>query len=429
MRDAYPRDLAAFVKKAWGPSRSLPALEHLEALLSISYHTSLLREEARPIQFRLLVCSPDILPPADGPPRGLHRLVFVKPRRLNRNELRRLSPAADYYRSLVGVHLNQERKWIIWGLAHSGLLWADALNGGARVPPDLPQVPVVHVVGPSHMTVCRGSRELATLQGGRLTTPLMQVLQSDWLTRLFAEFRAELVEQHQARRENDDPDKQWPPIDESFPRMLVASFMNRLINAMRLTSSGSTVIFVPNDRAEQFSGDNAYIDFKYRFTPHATRRRFSVITEAILRHLAEAFKGTQEALGWSHYVNSVENCQLHQLDEAFTELAYLIAGLTAIDGAVILSRSFEILGFGAEITELSDVKRVARALDAEGDNVSVELTESQGMRHRSVYRLCNAVTSIMGLIISHDGELRFVKHREGRVIYWNQLAQPALDSE
>lgn len=426
MRDAYPRDLAVYVKHEWGKSRTLPALKHVEALLSICYQTSLMREETRPIQFRLLLCDPETLPAADGPPRGLHRLIFAKPRRFNRNELRRLSPATDYYRALIGVHLNAEKKWEIWGIIHSGVLWAEAMNGGAKDPPDLPQVPVVQVPGPSEITMCRGSQIIAILQGGRLSTPSADVLDSEWISRLFSEMRTEVLQQHQVARETAKATP-WAQLQDSFVSDLFRGFMKRLIRAMRDTSNGSSILFVPADRAEEFSADNRFFNFKYRFTPVATRRRFTWLILQILNGLAALHVGSENSVGWIDYVAASKKGQLQDLDEALSELAYLIASLTGIDGAVILTRSFEVLGFGAEITELSDVKRVARALDAEGEKVRLEATESQGMRHRSVYRLCNAVTSIAGLVISHDGELSFVKHREGRVTYWNQLAYAAID--
>ncbi len=427
MRDAFPRDLATYVKREWGKSRTLPSLKHVEALLSTCYHTSLLREESRPTRFRLLVCDPDSLPASDGPPRGLHRLIFVKPRRFNRNELRRLAPAVDFHRALIGVRLNTEKKvWEIWGIVHSGDLWAEAMNGGAMEPPDLPKVPVLQVAGPSELTMCRGSEIIATLQGGRLSKPSADVLDSEWMSRLFTEMRAEVYQVHQTARDSAKASA-WAPIREDFGNALFRGFMKRLIRAMREKSNGSSILFVPNERAEEFSSDNKFFNFKYRFTPVAPRRRFISLATQILNGLAGLHIGNEEPVGWAEYVMATKKGQLQDLDEAYSELAYLIASLTAIDGAVILSRNFEMLGFGAEITELSDVKRVARALDAEGEKVKLEATESQGMRHRSVYRLCNAVTSITGLVISHDGELRFVKHREGRVTYWNQLAHAAMD--
>ena len=108
-RDAYPADLALFVRERWDEERAgpLPDPDTLEALISACYQASLLREEERAVKFRVILCDPDRLPPNEGPPGGIHRLEFPEPRQFDIQEIRRLSPAADYYRSLIGVLLGR----------------------------------------------------------------------------------------------------------------------------------------------------------------------------------------------------------------------------------------------------------------------------------------------------------------------------------
>jgi hypothetical protein len=92
------------------------------------------------------------------------------------------------------------------------------------------------------------------------------------------------------------------------------------------------------------------------------------------------------------------------LDEALFEMAHLIAGLFAVDGAVVLTKRLELLGFGAEISgALEPVSVVARALDAESEQTEPESTDGVGTRHRSVYRLCQAVHDLIAVVISQDG--------------------------
>lgn len=114
-KHAYPDDLARFVREHWEDSSrdaegakderddSLPVAPVLEALLSTCYQASLLREEERPVTFRLIFANPDFFPEEEGPPEGLHRLEFSEPRPFDERELRRLSPAADFERSLIGA--------------------------------------------------------------------------------------------------------------------------------------------------------------------------------------------------------------------------------------------------------------------------------------------------------------------------------------
>ena len=65
-----------------------------------------------------------------------------------------------------------------------------------------------------------------------------------------------------------------------------------------------------------------------------------------------------------------------------------IVGLAAADGAVVMNKHNELLGFGGMISgRLPDVERVWRALDLEGEEVAEEGTGNVGARHRSAYRL------------------------------------------
>ena len=98
-----------------------------------------------------------------------------------------------------------------------------------------------------------------------------------------------------------------------------------------------------------------------------------------------------------------------------------MAALAAIDGAVVMTKRFELLGFGAEISgELPAVKTVFRALDLEGGRVAEESTDAVGTRHRSAYRLCNALPEAVAVAISQDGGARFVMRKDDSVVYWDQ---------
>jgi hypothetical protein len=107
---AYPSDLTARVLERWHQARGagennvpLPGATDLAAILSVCYHATLLREEGRPVTFRLAMSDPGAFDAAVGPPSGFHRLVFARPLPLDQHELRRLSPAVAFSRSLIGT--------------------------------------------------------------------------------------------------------------------------------------------------------------------------------------------------------------------------------------------------------------------------------------------------------------------------------------
>src|SRR5579883_3102541 len=114
----YPRHLAERVRASW-PADGRPLPRSLDALLDTAYHASLLRDEERPVACRILVIPPGELPQHDGPPAGLLPLVFAAPRRFDEDELRRLSPAANFHRALVGLEDGETGQLITWGLLQS----------------------------------------------------------------------------------------------------------------------------------------------------------------------------------------------------------------------------------------------------------------------------------------------------------------------
>jgi DNA integrity scanning protein DisA with diadenylate cyclase activity len=125
-------------------------------------------------------------------------------------------------------------------------------------------------------------------------------------------------------------------------------------------------------------------------------------------------------LGWQEYIHSNSDT-LSLLEEATFEAAHQLADFAAVDGAVVLTNRSRLLGFGAMIKgDFDEVKTVARALDAEGGSWQEEFTETMGTRHRSVYYLCHQVPRALGLVISHDGYVRLIKSKDGRLTYWEQ---------
>jgi hypothetical protein len=85
-------------------------------------------------------------------------------------------------------------------------------------------------------------------------------------------------------------------------------------------------------------------------------------------------------VGWMQY-QSVADHQLSDLDEAFFEFAHFLADLMSVDGALILTKRWEIVGFGAEL--LSEAPRltwVRRAMDLEAEIWAKEALDDVGSR-------------------------------------------------
>ena len=148
---------------------------------------------------------------------------------------------------------------------------------------------------------------------------------------------------------------------------------------------------------------------------------------SIMNELARDGAADGAAVGWGAYEASRAQ-QLSNMDDALFEVAHLVAGLTHVDGTVIITDCFEILGFGVEIAgELPEVLRVARADDLEGTEREWVRTDRVGTRHRSVYRLCQAVRDALAFVVSQDGGLRFIRWHDDGVTYWEQVTTGLWD--
>ena len=419
---AYPTDLAALVRELWGDGPGLPGSSTLGQLLSTCYQAGLMREEERAVTFRLLLAEPETFSSEAGPPAGLHRLAFVTPRPFSKDELRRLSPAADFHRSLIGVREKRGGGLEIWGLVNSGPCWVRSTQGGRGFAPTLPAVPVIHARASGTVEVYRGDEAVANLEGGELSASSMDVFASRWLPESFAPVRAELMELHQeARRRAKEP---WSPLGDNLTRLIGQHTVRRVISVLRDARHGGTIVFVPPELTEDFSGENRYVTFKHAFAGGESRRRFRTTIVGVMNRMAEIHgKGGAasypRAVGWEEYQRTNDE-RIAELDEAIFELAHLIAALASVDGTVVINKRFELLGFGGEISgTLPAVRTVLWALDLEGKRTVQMSTDGVGTRHRSAYRLCNALPGAVAVVVSQDGNARFVRRTDGGVAYWD----------
>jgi Probable sensor domain DACNV len=428
--DAYPTDLADLVLTRWHEATAAgrihlppPATATLANLLSICYQATLLREEGRPVTFRLALSEPAAFEPSVGPPTGLHRLVFTRSLPLDQHELRRLAPAVEFSRSLIGATAagGEPR---IWGVIHSGPQWLQSVRGGRGTEQTIPPVLTVAATGPGRLMVTAGAVTLAELRNGTLSGRAVDVFEAQWLHARLSDVGRLTYAAHMRDREQAGGPR--AEIHPTFGAVLAGHVLRRIVATIRAAQHGGTLIIVPSGRVPELLLDGRYMRVKYGFTEEEPRRRILTLMGHIMNDLAKGEAGGK-VVGWSAYEAS-RSQQLSQLDEALFEVAHLVADLTRVDGTVIMTDCLEILGFGVEIAgELPEVRRVARAQDLEGVEREWVRTDRVGTRHRSAYRLCQAVHDALALVVSQDGGLRFIRWHDDGVAYWEQVGTGLWD--
>jgi hypothetical protein len=429
--DAYPQQLATFITEHWFDVEAgdaaqsefeLPGLPMLEALLSTAFQASLLREEEQALLFRLILAEPKFFNETDGPPQGLHRLVFEEEVPCNPLELKGLAHAASFYRSLLGVRLDPVKGPMIWGIVHSGPRWLQAQHGGRGVGPELPPTVVINVTGAGCIEVSKGSHTVGQLSQGKVFGPGTNVFQAGWLQDMFAQTRAERTDLHNQARAKSGED--WAALDPELTHIIDQHMMKRVLGAIRAFRHGGTLIMVPPERGEELLKPNKFLNVRHKFEEGESRGRFRTLIVSIMNTLAQSTSSdaSRHPISWLDYQNSTDS-RIAKLDEAIFEMSHLIAALSTVDGAVVLSRRFELLGFRAEIRcDFADIHMIARALDLEGKRFKNESTGGVGTRHRSAYQLCTELKDALVVVISQDGGVRFIRWNEDHVMYWDHHA-------
>lgn len=432
---AYPLDLVDFVYELWSDPVfkerinsvaadlpfDLPDRALFEHILSTCYQASLMQEEERQVMLRLIIQIPESLPLEEGPPSGLHRLRFNKPRPFNEYELHRLAPAADFYRTLIGVTIDHENGPQIWGLIHSGTRWMQTEHGGKKTFPPLPLSLVIIVSGPGQITVCIGSETVASLNNGQINTPSMDIFSARWLSESMADIRSEMRQLHAEARAASP--KTWANLAPDFAKKLGQQVVRRIISVIRNSHHGGSLVYLPHEMGEEISGKNRYMTIKYQFCAEEPRHRFRSIMLRIVNTMAELYgdpADPDKIVGWNEYVTCQDEA-IESLNEAIFDVAHFIAALAAIDGAVVMTKRQELVGFGGVISgDIDKVETVARAMNTEGTLTETVPSEGVGTRHRAAYRLCNELHDAFAIVVSQDGNVRLVKWHNGAVTYWDQ---------
>lgn len=170
--------------------------------------------------------------------------------------------------------------------------------------------------------------------------------------------------------------------------------LSRIVAKMREARKGGALIFPSNTKTQ-------LIDFG--------------VLKARATGLGEALHSFYAASQASAAANSPEELRsalsqwqnAHQMILRFTEF---IAGLSKVDGCVVLQSDLNVVGFGAKINAISDSNDDISTLTLinpfskkpESDKEIMRL----GTRNRSAYNLCRLLPGSTAIVVSQDGDIR-----------------------
>jgi hypothetical protein len=413
----YPPEFAERVVDAWNlqdhdPPR--PSLECLTQVLDVLYQASFLREEGQPVRCRVALADAGDWKQGEGPPAGFHVMRFDEPRPFIPQEIRKIASAASYYRSILGVHDGGETGLWIWGIIQTGTRWVNRVEGGRFDGAPLPPLFVAHILGAGRLMAACGYVRLLELYSGRVLETGIDPFKSNWMAGHFRPVRYWLLDRLSAAQ------REGATVEESFIRMMGQNVLRRVLSAARARGHGGMLIFIPQDAADSQPLGNI-LRIRCQFESRPSREHFTeLMLRAMTRLSLVGHRHGFDKVTWADY-QDIDDPVLGDIEESFSEMAHLFADLMSVDGALVLTKRFEVIGFGAEVLGEHSVTQVSLCLDLEGTTTRSEPADRSGTRHRSAYRLVSAVPESLAIVISQDGSIRFVTSRDGHVVYWPYL--------
>ena len=112
-----------------------------------------------------------------------------------------------------------------------------------------------------------------------------------------------------------------------------------------------------------------------------------------------------------------------KLDEEIQDIAKSIASLTGVDGALVITTRFKVLGFGGEIIATSPTLTSVTMASDQRKKVPIE---SFGTRHRSAFRFCSSFEDSVVFIVSSDGGVKASKRNGPKLLFWPDINEGAM---
>jgi hypothetical protein len=322
---------------------AVPDADTIEAIIDAAFWASLRREEIYVPKISLTLLPPDA---------ARHPLLFETPLPLSPDKLAKVAPAVER----AGIHLG------VWRRSEGLYVW-----GTVRTVPA--QSIVIEVAAPGLLVVKHHRGD----ESGKFVN--VAVLEGDQI---------KVVDE----RASSLPD--CPPLLTSLlgfdspaswsKRIDSVNILVQLAVSMRAHGRGGLMLVVP-------SGDAGWPDSIVRPIPYAVVPSFG--------ELAELTR------------NSPDEKDTRLWQDAVNRAVEAIAGLTAVDGATVLTNVYDLLAFGAKIARRKgspQVEQVTVTEPIEGNvALTVHPTQLGGTRHLSAAQFVHDQQSAVALVASQDG--------------------------
>lgn len=347
--------------------QQLPPKKDLAEVCEILVNVSCMREEGRYPAFRVCFINPE----SEFLEAYLyaHVLLFKKPIEFNKREIHKLAPALNPDMSYLVVDISK-RPFKAVGVIGAYTAWEKIITKELVSGNRMPRIPNLLVSSPGEIEACFGEATFLVYSAGSTVC-----FRTDTFTSTL------VAEQLKS--------------GGSVPERERLKLLYRVLWMMTKIGHGGAILIVPSAQSCA-----KLIDLKY---PMPTEFLFG-------------------------YEDKYGDLPTNAREKNIITYANLIARFSAVDGSVVLTKDFDLVGFGAETLTDKMGDRSPSMCFMEYDNTENEARKfkDNGMRHRAAYRFCNAVEGSVAFVISQDGSIEACTKHGGKVVVYENVALPML---
>jgi hypothetical protein len=419
-----------------------PNQKLLRLILDVVYQASLKIEESRRIAVRVSYLPPGISEGYSTYNLMREPIMLTTPVNFTVDEVMRLAPALDATKSMIlvcpsGLVLSEaEYPLAIWGVYHQGSEWWRLVTGKESSAICPPNCLTVSAFSPGNITATTLGKVIFRLNSGQLQdTHVEEGSRGDLSQGNVGSYFSEAVQllYQEACKRLGRTKYSNKEDEDAHPWHRYFQTLENIANITAELHHGAAFIFVPDKNYLANENVKDSLSVKYRVDVQnvciwealvvecvANSRYFDLLFPErgggkFLREMPDASASELKSL--IHWEKTREGAE-----ESIAEFASFVSSLSSIDGAVVLTKQFQLLGFGAEITiDSPNPVDVRIAKDPFGNEYSKRPVTAYGTRHRSAFRLCGNFGDCLSLIISQDGPMRVVKAIKGNTYLWDDL--------
>ena len=362
-----------------------PSLQNLQILIETAFLGSLKREEGKTVEFSLAFITESQSSRNSGREVycPIETIKFSSPESLTLERISKLAPAFDKNTTALAVELSEkDGTYQIWGAIYFGPKQEPSSFGfsfeGLRV--FRPDCFIITTISLGSLLLARQDHVLGYFESGKFSQSIPSPFDNGALLEYF-----ETLFSGKGTTRNGLFYVELPCI-------------RKVLFKVSEKGNGGIIIFIPSGRENKIS--DLYVD-RNKFTAN--------LGINFLLEQSGRYSGTQDIL---------------EIKRVISERLEALAHLAFIDGALIVSTNWEVIGVGTKLTANKWNKSVITGPNSYGYPGGGKVFDysTYGTRHNSTIDFIGACPEAVGFVISEDGPIRaFVKRDENTILCWEDV--------